>query len=116
MLPVWKRDRFGNIRTPRPDEHPLSQPIAPGQLLRQQLLARGLKQIEAAELLGYSIRHMSFVLSGRSRISTEFAVRWYRVMGYPHALLLLRAQIEYELHTYLEEQVADSNRSEALQP
>lgn len=117
MLPMWKRNYFGDIRSPRADERYLVGPevVTPGSWLKTFLRLHGLTQGEFAELLGYSDRHVSFVLTNQSRMTTEFAVRLYRVMGTPDPLFLLRMQMEYDLHKFLEGN-ADSNGSETLQP
>jgi addiction module HigA family antidote len=55
--------------------------VHPGAFLAQHLEARGLSQMELAEMAGLSLKLVSGIISGSRAISARTAVRLERVLG-----------------------------------
>jgi addiction module HigA family antidote len=70
--------------------------IHPGQLLKEELDARGMKQIELANELGIAKNVMSEILNGKRNISPEMAVRLEDTLGIK-AEFWMNYQMAYEI-------------------
>lgn len=58
-----------------PDELIPSEPIHPGEMLKDELQARGISQRKFAELIGVSYSVLNEVLNGKRPITTEYALK-----------------------------------------
>ncbi len=58
-----------------PDELIPSKPIHPGEMLKDELQARGISQRKFAELIGVSYSVLNEVLNGKRPITTEYALK-----------------------------------------
>ncbi len=58
-----------------PDQLTPSQPIHPGEILKDELQARGMSQRKFAALIGVSCRILNEVLNGKRPITTEYALK-----------------------------------------
>lgn len=85
----------------------MKNPPHPGEMIADSLDELGLSVTEAARGLGVTRQQFHRVLSGRSAISPEMAVRLERALG-STAETYLRLQMNYDLARVLQ-------RAEALQ-
>lgn len=58
-----------------PDELIPSEPIHPGEMLKDELQARGISQRKFVELIGVSYSVLNEVLNGKRPITTEYALK-----------------------------------------
>lgn len=56
-----------------PDELMPSEPIHPGEMLKDELQARGISQRKFAAIIGVSYSVLNEVLNGKRPITTEYA-------------------------------------------
>ena len=70
--------------------------IHPGELLREELEARKIKQIELAKELGIAKNVMSEIVNGKRNITPELAVRLEEALGIK-AEFWMRYQVTYEI-------------------
>jgi len=68
----------------------------PGELIRQAIAAAGLNQKTVAERIGITGKHLSEVVTGKSRLSRHVAVRLEDELGVS-AVDLLVAQITIDV-------------------
>lgn len=68
----------------------------PGQLLKDELDARSMKQIDLAKKLGIAKNVMSEIINGKRNLSPEFAVRLEDVMDIK-AEFWMKYQMAYEI-------------------
>ena len=80
------------------------RPYHPGELVKDELECRGLKQKEFAKKFGLSYTALNEVLNAKRPITTEFALFLEAALGI-NADLLVRMQTDYNL------QVARKNTS-----
>lgn len=64
-----------------PREYASPIPIPPGETLKEIIDELDMSQKELAERLGVSTRHLSFIITGKSEISREFAQKLEYVLG-----------------------------------
>ncbi len=75
---------------------PMKNPPHPGQGIKDDIDALGLSVAEAAEGLGITRQQLHNVISGRSGITSEMAVRFEKALG-GTAAHWLRLQAAYDL-------------------
>ncbi|MEQ8906894.1 HigA family addiction module antitoxin [Ekhidna sp.] len=68
----------------------------PGELLRDELEAREMKQVELAKELGIAKNVMSEIISGKRNITPELAVRLEDALGIK-AEFWMKYQVAYEI-------------------
>jgi plasmid maintenance system antidote protein VapI len=71
----------------------------PGAVFRTWLLAHGYMQVDAAETMGYSQKHISCFINGRVRLTPTFAVALAKFTGVP-----VLTWLEYEA-LYIEQRI-----------
>lgn len=71
--------------------------FAPGEILRDELDARGWSEVEFAEILGRPTQAISEILNGKKEITTETAVAFGDALG-TSAELWLNLQSAYRVH------------------
>lgn len=74
----------------------MKNPVHPGELVRDNLEELGLTTAQAAEALGVTRQQLHNVISGRSAVSPEMAVRFEKAFG-GNAAMWLRMQNAYDL-------------------
>jgi HTH-type transcriptional regulator/antitoxin HigA len=70
--------------------------VPPGELLRDELKAREMKQVTLARELGIAKNVMSEIISGKRNLTSELALRLEEVMGI-NAEFWMRHQVAYEI-------------------
>ena len=81
-----------------------SEPVHPGELLKDEIEYRGLSQRRLAEQMGISTSLLNEILNGKRAVSTEYALLFEAALGID-AEIWLRQQARYDM------QVAKSNQS-----
>ena len=81
-----------------PDELIPSEPIHPGEMLKDELQARGLSQRKFAELIGVSYSVLNEVLNGKRPITTEYALKIEAATG-TKAYMWVNMQTAYTMQT-----------------
>lgn len=71
----------------------------PGETLREALDERGMDQRTLAHLTGFSEKHVSEFVNGRTGIGVEFAVALEEALGID-ARVWMNLQTDYDLHAY----------------
>lgn len=71
--------------------------VHPGEVLRRELKARGIRQKEIAEKIGMKAPHFSELINGKRLLSIEVADKISRELGLP-ADSLLNMQVNYQLN------------------
>ena len=66
----------------------MKNPVHPGELVRDNLEQLGLSTAEAAQALGVTRQQLHNVISGRSAVSPEMAVRFEKAFGGSAAMWL----------------------------
>lgn len=77
--------------------HP-STPIHPGEILKDELEARGMSQRKFADLIGVSYSVLNEVINGKRPITTEYALKIEAATDIP-AHIWLNMQAEYNMQT-----------------
>ncbi len=72
------------------------EPIHPGEMLREELEARKIKQKDFAELIQLSYSMLSEILNGKKPISADVALRLEVALGVK-AYLWVKMQADYNL-------------------
>ena len=80
----------------RPDELQPSEPIHPGEMLKDELQARGISQRKFAEIIGCSYSFLNEIIKGKRSISTETALKIEAATGIK-AYIWLRLQSAYNM-------------------
>jgi addiction module HigA family antidote len=75
---------------------PMKNPAHPGELIGETLTELGVSISEAAKVLGITRQQLHNVISGRSGVTAEMAVRLEKALG-STADTWLRMQMNYEL-------------------
>lgn len=70
--------------------------IHPGEVIAEELHARGMSQIEFARRLGVTPKYVCNVLAGRARITVRMALKIERVLG-ASAEMWISLQSVYDL-------------------
>ena len=74
----------------------MKNPVHPGQLIASEIDELGISIIDAAAALGVTRQQLHKVISGRSGITAEMAVRLEKAIG-STADTWLRMQMDYDL-------------------
>ncbi len=82
----------------RPDELQPSEPIHPGEMLRDELEARGISQRKFATVIGVSYSVLNEVINGKRPINTEYALKIEAATGIP-AYIWINMQSAYNMQT-----------------
>ncbi|MDR2914338.1 MAG: HigA family addiction module antidote protein [Tannerella sp.] len=72
------------------------RPYHPGELLKEELECRHIKQKEFATKFGISYTALNEILNGRRSVSTDFALLMEAALGV-NADLLVRLQVSYNM-------------------
>ena len=81
-----------------------SEPIHPGELIKDEIEYRGLSQRKLAAQMGISPTLLNEILNGKRSVSTEYALLFEAALGID-AEICIRQQMRYDM------QVAKSNQS-----
>lgn len=81
-----------------------SEPIHPGEMIKDEIEYRGLSQRKLAAQMGISSSLLNEILNGKRAVSTEYALLFEAALGIP-ADMWLRQQARYDM------QVAKSDKS-----
>lgn len=82
----------------RPDELQPSEPIHPGEMLRDELEARGISQRKFAAVIGVSYSVLNEVINGKRPITTDTALKIEAATGIP-AYIWINMQSAYNMQT-----------------
>jgi antitoxin HigA-1 len=74
------------------------RPYHPGELLKEELECRQIKQIDFAHKFGISYTALNEILNAKRPVSTEFALLIEAALGV-NAELLVKMQTDYNLQT-----------------
>lgn len=74
------------------------EPTHPGELLKDELEARGISQKQLAADMGVSYTVLNDIVRGKRPVNTKFALLCEQALGIP-AYILLRLQTEYDMIT-----------------
>lgn len=81
-----------------------SEPIHPGEMIKDEIEYRGLSQRKLAEQMGISPTLLNEILNGKRSVSTEYALLFEATLGID-AEIWIRLQADYDM------QKAKSNKS-----
>ncbi len=81
-----------------PDELIPFQPIHPGEMLKDELEARGISQRKFADVIGCSYSVLNEILNGKRPVTTEYALKVEAATGIK-AHIWLDLQADYNLQT-----------------
>jgi len=81
-----------------------SEPIHPGELLKEEIESRGISQKKLAERMGMSYTVLNEVLNCKRAVTTEYALLFEAALGI-EAGMWIRIQADYNLH------IAKQNKS-----
>lgn len=70
--------------------------VAPGEIIKEYLDARGLTQKEASKRIGVSERHFSKMLNGKTRLTEEMALKLEKLMPDVPAGFWLNYEVKYQ--------------------
>ncbi|MCQ2229274.1 MAG: HigA family addiction module antitoxin [Bacteroidales bacterium] len=73
-----------------------SDPIHPGELIKDEIESRGLKQRSLAQKMGVSYSVLNEILNGKRPVSTEYALMFEAALGID-ANIWLKTQADYNL-------------------
>lgn len=73
-----------------------SEAIHPGELIKDEIESRGLKQRTLAKQMGVSYSVMNEILNGKRPVTTEYALMFEAALGI-NADIWLRTQADYNL-------------------
>lgn len=85
-------------KTYAPYELQPSTPIHPGEILKDELVARGISQRKFAAIVGVSPSVLNEVINGKRPITTEYALKIEAATGIP-AYMWLNMQSAYNMQT-----------------
>lgn len=80
------------------DELMPSEPIHPGEMLKDELQARGMSQRKFATIIGVSYSVLNEVLNGKRPITTEYALKIEAATG-TKASIWVNMQAAYNMQT-----------------
>ena len=75
-----------------------SAPIHPGEIIKDELEARGISQRKFANIIACSYSVLNEILNGKRPVTTEYALRIEAATGIK-AYMLINMQSEYNLQT-----------------
>jgi addiction module HigA family antidote len=75
-----------------------SEPIHPGELLKEEIAHRGISQRELAACTGISYTVLNEVLNGKRAVTTEYALLLEAALGI-EAGMWIRIQADYNMQT-----------------
>ena len=75
-----------------------SEPIHPGEVLKDEIEYRGISQRKLAEQIGISYKVINDILNGRRPITTNTSLLLEAALGYP-AHILTGMQMDYNMQT-----------------
>ena len=75
-----------------------STPIHPGEMIKDELQARGISQKKFAEIIGVSYTVLNEVLNGKRPVTTEYALKIEAATGIP-AYIWVNMQTAYNMQT-----------------
>ena len=81
-----------------PHELMPSTPIHPGEMIKDELQARGISQRKFAEIIGVSHTVLNGILNGKRPVTTEYALKIEAATGIP-AYIWLNMQSAYNMQT-----------------
>lgn len=81
-----------------PHELQPSSPIHPGEILKDELEARGISQRKFAGIIGVSYSVLNEVINGKRPVTTEYALKIEAATGIP-AYIWVNMQAEYNMQT-----------------
>ena len=70
--------------------------VAPGEIIKEYLDARGLTQKEVSKRTGVSERHLSQLLNGKTRLTEDMALKLEKVMPDVTASFWLNYEVKYQ--------------------
>lgn len=70
--------------------------VAPGEVIKEYLDARGLTQKEVSKRIGVSERHLSKMLNGKTRLTEEMALKLEKLMPDVPASFWLNYEVKYQ--------------------
>ena len=82
----------------RPDELQPSEPIHPGEILKDELNARGISQRKFAAVIGVSYSVLNEVINGKRPITTDTALKIEAATGIS-ANIWIGLQTDYNMQT-----------------
>ena len=82
----------------RPDELQPSEPIHPGEMLKDELDARGMSQRKFAGLIGMPYTAFNEIINGKRPITTDTALKIEAATGIP-AYIWINMQSAYNMQT-----------------
>lgn len=82
----------------RPDELQPSEPIHPGEMLRDELETRGMSQKKFAGLIGMPYTAFNEIVNGKRPITTDTALKIEAATGIP-AYIWINMQSAYNMQT-----------------
>ena len=85
-------------KTYAPHEIQPSTPIHPGEILKDELEARGLSQRKFASVIGVSYSVLNEVINGKRSVTTEYALKIEAATGIP-AYIWVNMQSAYNMQT-----------------
>lgn len=85
-------------RTYRPDELQPSEPIHPGEMLKDELEARGMSQRKFAGLIGMPYTAFNEIINGKRPITTDTALKIEAATGIS-ANIWIGLQTDYNIQT-----------------
>lgn len=77
-------------------KHECQRPIHPGELLKEEIEARGLPRTRLARRMGISYKSLNDILNCRRPLTTSAAMLFEAALGVS-ASLLMRIQLDYNL-------------------
>lgn len=81
-----------------PHELVPSTPIHPGEMIKDELLVRGISQKKFAEIIEVSPTVLNEVLNGKRPVTTEYALKIEAATGIP-AYIWVNMQSDYNMQT-----------------
>lgn len=90
-----------------PHELQPSTPIHPGEILKDELEARGMSQRKFAAVIGVSYSVLNEVVNGKRPITTEYALKIEAATGIP-AYIWVNMQSAYNMQTARKKQKLSS--------
>lgn len=81
-----------------PHELQPSTPIHPGEILKDELDARGMSQRKFASIIGVSYSVLNEVINGKRPVTTEYALKIEAATGIP-AYIWVNMQARYNMQT-----------------